>query len=172
MQVNSAGLQRKDIFWVSQNTFTNYDSFAERTRWSKPKSFPPTSADQVVMDEDIVKRKHQQKYAREMCHCCHFFAKLCLFTTLWIVAHQAPPSMAFPRQEYWNNLPFPSPRDLPYLGIEPALHLLHWQADFLPLSRQGSKRDYVIIINSESQRTQRISGCKQILATCSNKHLF
>ena len=31
-----------------------------------------------------------------------------LFVTPWTVAHQAPPSMAFSRQEYWNGLPFPS----------------------------------------------------------------
>jgi len=28
---------------------------------------------------------------------------------LWTVAHQAPPSMGFFRQEYWSGLPFPSP---------------------------------------------------------------
>ena len=27
----------------------------------------------------------------------------------WTVAHQAPPSMGFSRQEYWSGLPFPSP---------------------------------------------------------------
>ena len=40
------------------------------------------------------------------------------------VAHQAPLSMGFPRQEYWGGLPFPSPGDLPNPGIEltfPAL---------------------------------------------------
>ena len=35
------------------------------------------------------------------------------------VAHQAPLSMEFPRQEYWSGLPFPSPEDLPNPGIEP-----------------------------------------------------
>ena len=35
------------------------------------------------------------------------------FVTLWTVACQAPLSMEFPRQEYWNGLPFPSPGDLP-----------------------------------------------------------
>ena len=29
-------------------------------------------------------------------------------------------SMGFSRQENWNGLPFPSPRDLPNPGIEPA----------------------------------------------------
>ena len=33
-----------------------------------------------------------------------------LFTTPWIVAHQAPPSMGFSRQEYWSVLPLPSPK--------------------------------------------------------------
>ena len=32
-----------------------------------------------------------------------------LFVTLWTVAHQAPPSKGFSRQEYWSGLPFPSP---------------------------------------------------------------
>jgi len=36
------------------------------------------------------------------------------------VAHQAPLSMGFPRQEYWSGLSFPSPGDLPHTGIEPA----------------------------------------------------
>ena len=40
--------------------------------------------------------------------------------TPWTVAHQAPLSMRFPRQEYWSGLPFPSPGDLPDPGIEPA----------------------------------------------------
>ena len=38
--------------------------------------------------------------------------------TLWTVAHQAPLSMGFSRQEYWSGLPCPSPGDLPDLGIE------------------------------------------------------
>ena len=33
-----------------------------------------------------------------------------LFVTPWIVAHQAPLSMRFSRQEYWSGLPFPSPK--------------------------------------------------------------
>ena len=38
--------------------------------------------------------------------------------TIWIVAHQAPLSMGFSRQEYWSGLPFPPPGDLPNPGIE------------------------------------------------------
>ena len=43
-----------------------------------------------------------------------------LFVTLWTVAHQAPLSMGFSRQEYWSGLPFPSPGDLPDPGIKPT----------------------------------------------------
>ena len=39
----------------------------------------------------------------------------------WTVAHKAPLSMGFSRQEYWSGLPFPSPGDLPNPGIEPSL---------------------------------------------------
>ena len=39
-----------------------------------------------------------------------------LFATPWIVAHEAPLSMEFSRQEYWSGLPFPSPEDLPNPG--------------------------------------------------------
>jgi len=39
--------------------------------------------------------------------------------TPWTVAHQAPLSMGFSRQEYWSGLPFPYPGDLPNPGIEP-----------------------------------------------------
>ena len=43
-----------------------------------------------------------------------------LFVTPWTVAYQAPPSMGFPRQEYWSGLPFPSPGELPNPGMEPG----------------------------------------------------
>ena len=39
--------------------------------------------------------------------------------TAWTIALQAPLSLRFPRQEYWSGLPFLSPRDLLYPGIEP-----------------------------------------------------
>ena len=46
--------------------------------------------------------------------------------TPWTVAHQAPLSMEFSRQEYWSGLLFPSPGDLPNPGNEsmsPALQV-------------------------------------------------
>ena len=51
--------------------------------------------------------------------CVCVLSRVRLFVTLWTVANQTPLSMEFPRQEYWNGLPFPSPRDLPNPGIKP-----------------------------------------------------
>ena len=53
----------------------------------------------------------------------------------WTVACQAPLSMGFSRQEYWSELPFPSPEDLPDPGIKPRTPGL--QADSLPFELQG-----------------------------------
>ena len=50
---------------------------------------------------------------------------------------QAPLSMGFSRQEYWNGLPFPSPEDLPDPGIEPRSLAL--QVDSLPTELQGKQ---------------------------------
>ena len=48
------------------------------------------------------------------------FSRVQLFATPWTVAHQAPLSVGFPRQEYWKGLPCPPPGDLPNPGIKPA----------------------------------------------------
>ena len=52
-----------------------------------------------------------------------------LFVTPWTTVCQAPFSMDFSRQEYWSESPFPSPWELPNLGIEPGFPAL--QADSL-----------------------------------------
>ena len=49
---------------------------------------------------------------------CACQVRLCV--TPWTVACQIPLSMGFHRQKYWSGLPFPTPRDLPNPGIEPA----------------------------------------------------
>ena len=69
------------------------------------------------------------------CMCVLSHVQLC--RTPWTVAHQAPLSVAFPRQEYWSGLPFLPPGGLLDRGIKPDL--LHWQADCLPLRHLGSQ---------------------------------
>ena len=54
----------------------------------------------------------------------------------WIVAHQAPLSMGFSRQEYQSGLPFPSPGDVSDPGIEPRSPTL--QADSLASEPPGN----------------------------------
>ena len=55
-------------------------------------------------------------FRREMesMHACVLrrFSHVGLCATLWIAAHQAPLSTGFSRQEYWNGLPFPSPKTI------------------------------------------------------------
>ena len=59
-----------------------------------------------------------------VCVCVHVClcacSVVCGLVTPWtVVAHQAPLSIGFSRQQYWSELPLPSPGDLPNLGIEP-----------------------------------------------------
>ena len=49
------------------------------------------------------------------------FSLVQLLATLWTLARQAPLSMEYSRQEYWNGLPFPPPEDLPDPGVQPTL---------------------------------------------------
>ena len=58
------------------------------------------------------------------------------FVTPWTVAHQAPVSMGFPRQEHWSGLPCPPPSDLPNPGIKPRYSNL--QVDSLPSEPPGN----------------------------------
>ena len=43
-----------------------------------------------------------------------------IFMTPWAAAHQAPLSMGFSRQEYWNGLSFPTSGDLSNPGVKPV----------------------------------------------------
>ena len=61
--------------------------------------------------------------------------------TLWTVAHQAPLSMEFSRQEYWSGLPSPSAGDLPDPGIKPRSPA--FQADSLPSEPSGKPLGFI-----------------------------
>ena len=52
--------------------------------------------------------------------CAESLSRVWLSVTPWTVAHQAPLSVGFSRQEHWSGLPRPPPGDLPDSGIEPA----------------------------------------------------
>ena len=57
-------------------------------------------------------------------HNCCLVVQSCLTLLSWTVAHQAPLSVEFSRQEYWSGLPFSSPEDLPDPGIKPTFPAL------------------------------------------------
>ena len=67
----------------------------------------------------------------------------------WTVAHQAPLSLGFPRQEYWSGLPFPPPEDPFNPGIKPGSPA--WQVDSLPLSHQGRPSKALQLNNKKKQ---------------------
>ena len=76
-------------------------------------------------------------------------AKSCpTLATPWTVAHQAPLSMGFSKQDYWSRLPFHSPGDLPDPGIEPGSSAL--QADYLPTELQGKQTHIRILTTIDS----------------------
>ena len=77
-----------------------------------------------------------------VCVCGQLLSHVQLFTIPCTVVHKAPLSTEIWRQEYWNKLPFPTPGDLPNLGMQPVLlNLLHLQVGSLPLRYQGSPYD-------------------------------
>ena len=100
--------------------------------WGKGQRFPATAGAWAVPPAPLL--SHRWRLCAVL-SCCY----VRLFATTWTVTHQALLSVGFPRQEYWSGLPFPSPGDLPNLGIKPVTQ--HWQADSLPLSHQGSFPD-------------------------------
>ena len=69
------------------------------------------------------------------------------------VAHQAPLSMGFFRQEYWSRQPFPSPEDLLNLGTEPRSPTL--QADSLPADTQGKPKNIGLVAYPFSSRSSQ-----------------
>ena len=80
------------------------------------------------------------------------FSHVWLFAILWAVAHQAPLSMGFSRQEYWSGLPCPPPGIFPTQVLNPCLLcLLHWQVDSLPLSPSGKPRTSCTMLHMSSE---------------------
>ena len=66
------------------------------------------------------------------------FNHIQLFVTLWTIAHQAPLSMGFSRQEYWSGLPCPPPGNLPNSGIKPESLMSPTLAGRFLTTRPGS----------------------------------
>ena len=77
----------------------------------------------------------------------------------WTIAHQAPLSMGFFRQEYWSGLSFPSPRDLPNIGIKPTAPVsLALQADSLPAEPWGTPLLHISLSLKSSPFSRRMGS--------------
>ena len=91
---------------------SNWQSFS----WLHPSSFCRDLTSEL--NGDLIGTTTPTSVRSLIVLCAQSLTHVQLFVTLWTVAHQASLSMKFPRQEYWNGLPFPSPGDLLNPGIE------------------------------------------------------
>ena len=76
--------------------------------------------------------------------CAKSLSHVQCFVTLWTVAHQAPLSIGFSRQEYWSGFSCPPSGDFPNPGIKPRSPAL--QADSLLSEPPGKPQDNQINI--------------------------
>ena len=89
----------------------------------------------------------------DTCMCTpSLFSYVQLLVTPWTVAHQAPLSMGFPRQEYWSGLPCPPPGDLPNPGIEPVSRCVSYIAGSIFTSEPPGKPSVSWMCITESLR--------------------
>ena len=82
--------------------------------------------------------------------------------TPWTIAHQAPLSMRFLRQENWSRLPFLSPGDLPDSGNKPRSPA--WQVDSLPLHHLGGPSTNITLHYMKSLSRVRLFATPWIVA--------
>ena len=95
------------------------DSHKLKRQGQKEKSNPGIEPRSAALQADSLPAEPQGKPVSKESE-VKSLSRVCLFATLWTVAHQAPPSMGFSRQEYRSGLPFTSPGDLPDPRIEPG----------------------------------------------------
>ena len=116
------------IFGNTTLEFPSTVEYAERFRKNHPQSIFLFAKNEVQNFMDVCEDIGPP--ARMMRWCCSMFKTGPItrvinslyrpFATAWTIAHQAPMSVGFLRQEYRSGLPFPSPEELPNPGIKPA----------------------------------------------------
>ena len=106
-----------DLYWVSER-LRKCNSRAENEKKKFYLVFSPKGILKCLLSHCPNLGYDSHLFACMLCH-----VQLCVF--LWTVAHQASLSTEFSRQEYWSDLPFPTPEDLPDPGIEPTSPEFH-----------------------------------------------
>ena len=96
------------------------------------------------------------------CVCARSVSRVRLFATPWTVAHQAPLSMGFPRQEYWSGVPFPSPGGASLGGSEAPLTSVlyigfHVKKQFLLLKSFENTKTSPVSIKANKMKVERRS---------------
>ena len=101
------------IFFVAEDGKALYSQQKQdlELTWP-PKLLWMVTVDMKLKDSSFFEGKKEKKGK--------FLSCIQLFAIPRTVAHQTPPSMEFSKQEYWNVLPLPSPRDLPHPRIKPG----------------------------------------------------
>ena len=95
------------------------------------------------------------------------------FVIPWTAACPAPLSMEFSRQESWSGLPFPSPGDLPDLGLEPRSPTLQADSSAEPPRKPKNTGVHSLSllqgIFSTQELNQSLLHCRQFLYQLSHK---
>ena len=80
----------------------------------------PSSLSFLISEKGMIRNRTQwnQDWGQRTFVIVQSLSHVRFFAIPWTVAHQAPLSMGFFRQEYWNGLPFPSPGDPHETGIQ------------------------------------------------------
>ena len=100
-----------------------------------------------------------------VCVCVCTLSPVWLFATPWIAAHQAPLSMEFSRQEYWNWFHFRLYGIFLTQGSNPCpLRLLNWQVDCLLLCHLGNPTCYFTSLILKSRKNQAVETESRPLA--------
>ena len=103
----------------SRNILSGFNQVGERSQMC----FSASGDHSATVAESVTKKvwmwPAEIKNGPCVCVCvAHWLSHSWLLAAPWTVAHWAPLSMEFFRQEYWNGLQFPPLGDLPKPGIE------------------------------------------------------
>ena len=93
----------------------NHNSWKTNQSRSGQKSWIPIFPKKIYKWPTGTWKWHSASLVIAVLCCAHSLGRVWHIMTPWTVAHQAPLSMGFPKQECWSGLPFPTPGDIPDL---------------------------------------------------------
>ena len=88
--------------------------------WHLPYLLWIISQPMIIISAELCRGCYIWSPHRVVCVWACRLSHIWFFVTPWMVAHQAPLSMEFSRQEYWSGFPFPPSRDLPDPQFKPV----------------------------------------------------